>query len=69
MEEAFKKATEGIKNKGHRALLDDLMSLVFEAVRGEFHDFLNTKYPTPKITLRNKLHILADNVVQGKYDN
>ena len=69
MEEQIKKLTEGIDNKGHKALIDDLADLLIEAVNLEFHDFGNKKYPTPKMELRKKLLTLAEYVVVGKYDN
>lgn len=54
---------------GQDALLDDLAILLDEAFHYQFHDFKNKQYATPKIELRNRLLALADNVVNGKYDN
>ena len=69
MEEQIKKLMEGIDNQGHKALLDDILNLLDEAVNLQFHDFGNEKYATPKIELRNQLLALAQNVVDGRYDN
>lgn len=54
--------------KGQEILIKDLEELLAEAKAGEFGDFSNEKYATPKITLRNKLLALAENVVKGNYD-
>jgi len=54
---------------GQDKLLDDLAELLYEAWNWEFHDFKNEKHATPKIELRNKLFTIAQNVVNGKYDN
>ena len=57
------------KNKGHEKLMQDLTELLYEAYNYEFHDFKNKKYAVPKMELKSKLVILAQNVVDGKYDN
>lgn len=54
--------------KGQEKLIEHLLELLTEAKNGEFGDFTNEKYPAPKIALREKLLLLADNVVQGIYD-
>ena len=54
---------------GHTQLLGDLEDLITEAKDFEFHDFKNEKYATPKMKLREKLFKLAENVVNGIYDN
>jgi hypothetical protein len=54
--------------KGQQILVDDLEILLDEAKSGEFGDFSNNKYPTPKITLAEKLLELRQNVIDGKYD-
>jgi len=51
----------------------DLKELIEEAKAGEFHDFVNNKYATPKtelvIKLREKgLENLAQQVIKGEYD-
>lgn len=56
-------------DKGHLALLTDLRELVSLTQAMEFHDFENTNFATPKIELRNRLLGMAENVVEGKYDN
>lgn len=53
---------------GQEILITDLIELLREAEAGEFGDFSNEKYETPKITLKEKLLALAQNVVDGKYD-
>ena len=57
------------KNGGHNALMQDLAELCEEAFHYEFHDFRNKKYATPKAELKTRLVIIAQNVVNGKYDN
>ncbi len=54
---------------GHMALLEDIRKLLSEAESMEFHDFCNRKYATPKVELRNQLLKIADQVVEGRYDN
>jgi len=56
-------------NEGHNKLMTDLADIVKEAHEYQYHDFKNKKYSTPKVALRNRLLQLADNVVNGKYDN
>ena len=56
-------------NKGHDNLINDLDGLLKEAISFAFHDFKNEKYDTPKVALRERLLKLAENVVDGKYDN
>lgn len=53
---------------GSELLVTDLEVLLQEAKDGEFGDFTNEKYATPKIALYNRLIELADNVKGGKYD-
>lgn len=57
------------KNNGYNNLMQDLAELLEEAKNYEFDDFRNKKYAVPKIELRNKLLTLAQNVVDGRYDN
>ena len=54
--------------KGQEILAIDLRELLQEVENGEFGDFTNDKYPTPKITLAQKFHELRQNVINGKYD-
>lgn len=56
-------------NGGHEALMQDLTELLKEAHEFEFNDFRNKKYAAPKVELRHKLLGLAQNVIDGKYDN
>ena len=64
-----KKKTEHPQlEEGSKLLLMDLEILINDAEAGEFGDFTNEKYATPKVTLRKMLLELADNVEQGKYD-
>jgi hypothetical protein len=67
--EEIKKNPPTDTNGGHNALMEDLANLTKEAYDYEFHDFKNEKYGAPKIVLREKLLELAQNVVDGKYDN
>jgi hypothetical protein len=61
--------SKGIKKEqGQKELIVDLESLLAEAKAGEFGDFTNEKYATPKVELRNKFLALAKNVENGKYD-
>lgn len=57
-----------MKDKGNQKLIKDLTELLDEAMAGEFGDFSNHKYPAPKVTLAEKLHILRQNVINGRYD-
>lgn len=57
----------------HIDLIDQIDALIISARYGAFHDFESCD-ATPKITLVNELkklnlHILVDNVVDGKYDD
>jgi len=54
--------------KGQIKLVKDLQDLLTEASDGEFGDFSNNKYPTPKLALIEKFNILGQNVKNGKYD-
>lgn len=58
-----------LNDSGHEMLLTDLSAMLLDAVRGEFHDFANEKYPAPKMTLYQMLIDLANNTKDGKYDN
>ena len=51
----------------------ELAYLMKEALAGEFHDFLNNKYPAPKMALVQKLEQhglkeLVEEVKNGEYD-
>jgi len=54
---------------GHNALIEDIRDLLIEAEKGEFHDFINDKYPAPKNALAGRLQAIRENVINGKYDN
>jgi hypothetical protein len=56
-------------NEGHNKLMQDLTDVWKDAYDYQYHDFKNKRYPAPKVALRNRLLQLADNVVNGKYDN
>ena len=52
---------------------DDLQEIIDEAKAGEFHDFANKKYATPKVVLYKKLkdkglNSIAEDVKNGVYD-
>jgi hypothetical protein len=53
---------------GQLVLIEDLKALLAEAERGAFGDFSNVEYPAPKMALRGKFLVLAENVIEGKYD-
>jgi len=57
------------KNGGYNNLMQDLSELLQEAKNYQFDDFRNDKYAAPKVELRNQLLKLAQNVVEGRYDN
>jgi len=65
---ARKKIEEGT-DEGHNALLADLKDVLEQAQELQFHDFLNTKYASPKTELITKLRDIVSNAAQGKYDN
>lgn len=69
-EETLKKWAEkkDTLTEGSLAFIEELEALLAEAKAGEFDDFANEKYPTPKMTLRNKLLSMANNVINGNYD-
>lgn len=54
--------------RGQEVLVEDLKKLLKEAEDGEFGEFSNKKYPTPKLTLADELYNLRMNVINGKYD-
>lgn len=56
------------QEKGQELLVQELKELLHEAEAGEFGDFTNSKYATPKIVLAEKLHNIRENVINGKYD-
>lgn len=54
--------------KGQKVLLADLEALVEEVKAGEFGDYSNNKYQTPKVELAERFCGFRDNVINGKYD-
>lgn len=54
---------------GHGKLISDIESLLQEVKEFQFHDFKNTKYPAPKIELKNRLEKCIQSVINGRYDN
>lgn len=65
-----KKARENLhKDTGHIALIEDVGHLSNEVTNCEFHDFLNTKYATPKVELVNKLEAMKQKAMNGDCDN
>lgn len=54
--------------KGENILIKKLQELLDDARNGEFGDFTNVKYATPKMVLRNKFLELAQDVVEGVFD-
>ncbi len=69
MADALDKNYDTSNDPGHENLINDLKDLLIESVAYEFHDFKNQNYAAPKIVLRNKLLKMAENVVDGRYDN
>lgn len=57
-----------MEDQGHSNLINDLEMLLQWAKDNQYHDF-KTKRATPKIDLRNELLYMADQVIQGRYDN
>jgi len=57
------------EDKQHDKLVADLTKLAEEAKANNFHDFKSKEYPAPKMTLSNKLRMLRNDVLRGKYDN
>ena len=56
-------------NGGHNALMTDLTLLLKDANEFQFHNFKNSRYPTPKVALILRLDEIAKNTKEGKYDN
>ena len=54
--------------KGSKILIEDLKSLLAEVEVGEFGDFTNNKYATPKVELAKQLEQMRQWVIDGKYD-
>jgi len=53
---------------GKEKLVNDISGLLTEAQNGEFGDFTNTKYDSPKSELVNQLMFLIKNTQNGLYD-
>jgi hypothetical protein len=58
-----------MEDKGHKKLVKDLRKLLDEAEKYEFHDFKNTSYPAPKMTLADRLRVMRRDTLNGVYDN
>lgn len=58
-----------MEDKQHDELVADLTKLSEEAKAYNFHDFKSKEYPAPKMTLSNKLRMMRNDVLRGKYDN
>lgn len=56
-------------DKGHEELIRDIEYLLDEAKAFTFHDFKNEVYAFPKKTLVERLEMIKENVISGKYDN
>ena len=65
----IKKFMEEKEDKGHDNLINDLEKLFEEAKNYAYHDFKNKEHALPKMVLKSILLDLADNVVEGRYDN
>lgn len=53
----------------HTKLITDLEALAAEARAGNFHDFQSQEYAAPKMVLANRLRVMRNDVINGKYDN
>lgn len=58
-----------MEDKQHDELVADLEKLTNEAKAYNFHDFKSKEYPAPKMSLSNKLRMMRNDVLRGKYDN
>lgn len=67
-EKDAKEAVDAGTDEAHNALVHDLEGLLMEAQDGKFHDFHPNGYPAPKVTLMQKLDIIKNAVMEGKYD-
>lgn len=56
-------------DRGHRKLVTDLRNLLDDAEKYQFHDFKNTDYPAPKMTLADRLRVIRRDTLSGVYDN
>lgn len=57
------------EDKNHVKLITDLEKLLEQAKSFDFHDFKSTYYPAPKMALSNKLRVMRNDTLNGKYDN
>ena len=57
------------EDKGHIELMADIAMLRHEASQYEFHDYMNTKYAAPKMSLVQRLDEMRLKAVNGNYDN
>jgi hypothetical protein len=63
------KDNNAIDDKGHIALFEDVSELLEDVKSGEFHDYLNTKYVTPKIELVRRIDFIRKRLIGGEYNN
>ena len=56
-------------DKDHENLVRDIKTLLSDAEDHQFDDFQNSRYPAPKIALREALLVMAKRVEEGAYDN
>lgn len=54
--------------QNYQKLIDDLRELLDLAENGEFHDFNNKKFATPKVELAMRLTAIIMKVKHGEYD-
>lgn len=54
--------------EGQKKLYNDLNGMLHEILNGEFGDFSNEKYATPKVELVRQLKEIIQNSITGKYD-
>jgi hypothetical protein len=63
-------ASEEVKEKsGHENLIENLELILKKAKEFEYHDFLNTRYPFPKMRFVADLETVIKAAKSGHYDN
>lgn len=60
---------KGIMKENYQKLIDELRELYQLANAGEFSDFDNTMFATPKMELVKRLENIKQNAMKGEYDD
>lgn len=55
-------------DKGQKILEQELQNLLVAVQEGDFGDFTNEKWHTPKVILAEIFASMRQNVIDGKYD-